>query len=71
MSCDCAVGRGNVLPEQLGFLGKVWDGVLGDVLGGRAVIDERVVGQPLDRAASGSGVAEGIPDWQQVRELHV
>ncbi len=33
------------------------------------VVDKRVVGQPLDGAARCAGNAEGVPGWQQVREL--
>ena len=35
------------------------------------VIDERVISEPLDGTARGAGVAEGVPRWQQVRELLV
>jgi hypothetical protein len=57
--------------DRLGYLGKVRVGVLGEVLDGRVVVNERVVGQPFDRATAGSGVAEGVPGWQQLRELFV
>lgn len=33
--------------------------------------DERVVGEPLDRAAMGTGGAEGVPRRQQLRKLLV
>ena len=36
---------------------------------GRVVVDERVVGEPLDRAAACTGVAEGVPRRQQLRML--
>jgi hypothetical protein len=35
----------------------------------RVVVDERVAGEPLDRATAGPGVAEGVPRGQQVRVL--
>jgi hypothetical protein len=34
-------------------------------------VNEGVIGQPLDGAARGTGIAEGIPGWQQARELLV
>src|SRR5450755_1353448 len=43
--------------------------VLVEETGGRVVIDQRVVGEPLDRAAVGPGVAEGVPRRQQLRGL--
>jgi len=44
-------------------------GVLVEEARGRVVVDERVVGEPLDCAAAGTGVAEGVPRGQQVRML--
>jgi hypothetical protein len=39
--------------------------------GGCVVVDERVVDEPVDRAALGAGLAEGVPRRQQVRMLLV
>jgi hypothetical protein len=47
--------------------GGLW--VLVDEEGGRVVVDERVVGEPLNRAAAGTGIAEGVPRRQQLRGL--
>lgn len=38
---------------------------------GCVVVDERVVDEPVDRAALGAGLAEGVPRGQQVRILLV
>ena len=43
----------------------------GQEAAGGIVIDERIVGQPLDGPALGAGVAECVPRWQQVRILLV
>jgi hypothetical protein len=45
--------------------------VVGQESVGGLGVDERVVHQPLDRSALGSGVAEGVPDRQQMRVLLV
>src|ERR1035441_1269888 len=45
--------------------------VLGEETRGRVVVDERLVSEPLDSSAAGTGVAEGIPRGQQVRVLLV
>jgi len=42
-------------------------GVLGHESRGGLLADEGVVGEPFDGAAYGSGVAEGVPRWEQVR----
>ena len=44
-------------------------GVLVEETRDRVVVDERVVGEPFDRAAVGTGVAEGVPRRQQARVL--
>ena len=46
-------------------------GVAGQESGCRLVVDEGVIGEPLDGAAPGTGIAEGVPGWQQVRVLLV
>ena len=38
---------------------------------GRVVVDERVVDEPVDHAALGAGVAEGVPRAQQMPILLV
>src|ERR1022692_43945 len=45
--------------------------VLGEETRGRVVVDERLVSEPLDSSAAGTGVAEGIPRGQEVRVLLV
>ena len=50
--------------------GQVWIGT-GQQPSGRLVVNERVVGQPLDGTAPGAGIAEGLPPRQQVRMLLV
>jgi len=47
-------------PVQIGI------GVAGQESGCRLVVDEGVIGQPLDGAAPGTGTAEDGPGWQQV-----
>ena len=39
--------------------------------GGCVGVNERVVDEPVDRAASGAGLTEGVPHRQQVRMLLV
>ena len=54
--------------------GELWHvriGVVGEKPGGCVVVDERVVDKPVDRAALGAGLAEGVPRRQQVRMLLV
>jgi hypothetical protein len=46
-------------------------GMLVEETRGHGVLDERVVGEPLDRAALGAYVAEGVPGRQQLRVLLV
>jgi len=35
------------------------------------IVDERIVGQPLDRTAGGTGIEEGVPRRQQAGMLLV
>jgi hypothetical protein len=42
-------------------------GVVVEKPGGCVVVDERVVDEPVDRAALGAGLVEGVPGGQQVR----
>ena len=63
--------------RQLGSLvasrgsGQIRVRMVGQEAAGSVVIDERVVGQPLDRPALGAGIAERVPRWQQIRILLV
>lgn len=56
------------LPEGSG---QVWIWVAGQEAVGGLIVDERVVGQPLDRAAGGTGVEEGVPRREQAGMLLV
>jgi hypothetical protein len=54
--------------------GELWHvriGVIVEKPGGCVVVDERVVDEPVDRAALGAGLAKGVPRGQQVRMLLV
>ena len=46
-------------------------GVAGQEAISSIAVDQRVVGEPLDSTALGAGIAEGVPDWHQVRILAV
>ena len=43
----------------------------GQEAAGSIVIDERIVGQPLDGPPLGAYITERVPRWQQVRMLLV
>jgi len=51
--------------------GEVWIWVAGQEAVGRLVVNERVVGQPLDGTAPGAGIPEGVARRQQVRMVPV
>jgi hypothetical protein len=42
---------------------RIW--VAGQEAVGDLIVDERIVGQPLDRTAGGTGIEEGVPRRQQ------
>src|SRR6266496_670659 len=58
-------------PAPEGTSGQVWIWVAGQEPAACLIVDERVVGEPLDGAAPGAGIAEGVPRRQQVRMLLV
>ncbi len=58
--------RKRVVSRGSGQIG-VW--MAGQEAAGGIVIDERIVGQPLDGPALGADIAERVPRWQQVRIL--
>lgn len=62
---------GKVCERRLIASGQARVCVVGQETRGTVVVDERVVGEPLDCAALGARVTEGVPHRQQVRMILV
>jgi hypothetical protein len=46
---------------------QVWVWVAGQEAVGSGIVDERIIGQPLDGAVQDAGITEGVPRGLQLR----